>query len=66
MKLMMTTLIVMILCCFMFGCAYSENHTVGGEAGWDLAADIKGWAAGQTFYTGDNLSEFESSSLSIL
>ncbi|KAF3787737.1 Mavicyanin [Nymphaea thermarum] len=55
MKQATTTSIVTILCFFLFSCAYSENHTVGGAAGWDLTADISGWALQRTFHTGDNL-----------
>ncbi|KAI4354687.1 hypothetical protein L6164_003534 [Bauhinia variegata] len=35
---------------------YGVDHTVGGSAGWSLAAgDYANWASGQTITVGDNL-----------
>ncbi|KAH7847577.1 hypothetical protein Vadar_027745 [Vaccinium darrowii] len=33
----------------------TTNHSVGGPTGWDLASDLRAWAAAATFYAGDNL-----------
>ncbi|XP_058195185.1 uclacyanin 1-like [Rhododendron vialii] len=49
-------IIVIVISSVLLRCASATtNHSVGGPTGWDLASDLRAWAAATTFYAGDNL-----------
>ncbi|KAL6979776.1 hypothetical protein U1Q18_021431 [Sarracenia purpurea var. burkii] len=49
-------IIVIVISSVLFRCvSATTNHSVGGHTGWDLASNLRAWAASTAFYAGDNL-----------
>ncbi|XP_013740457.1 uclacyanin 1-like [Brassica napus] len=48
-------IIISVLATTFIGLAVATDHTIGGPSGWTVGANLKTWAAGQTFSVGDNL-----------
>ncbi|KAL0710578.1 hypothetical protein Bca4012_017556 [Brassica carinata] len=48
-------IIISVLLTTFIGLAVATDHTIGGPSGWTVGANLKTWAAGQTFAVGDNL-----------
>ncbi|KAF8056808.1 hypothetical protein N665_1267s0010 [Sinapis alba] len=48
-------IIISALVTTFIGLAVASDHTIGGPSGWTVGANLKTWAAGQTFSVGDNL-----------
>ncbi|CAH2059801.1 unnamed protein product [Thlaspi arvense] len=48
-------IIISVLATTLIGLAVATDHTIGGPSGWTVGANLRTWAAGQTFAVGDNL-----------
>ncbi|KFK31132.1 hypothetical protein AALP_AA6G072100 [Arabis alpina] len=48
-------IIFSILATTLIGLAVATDHTIGGPSGWTVSANLRTWAAAQTFSVGDNL-----------
>ncbi|XP_057474006.1 cucumber peeling cupredoxin-like [Actinidia eriantha] len=49
-------IVAIVIWWMLFRCVSAKtNHSVGGSTGWDLASDLRAWAAATTLYAGDNL-----------
>ncbi|CAA7049563.1 unnamed protein product [Microthlaspi erraticum] len=48
-------IIISVLATTLIGLVVATDHTIGGPSGWTVGANLRSWAAGQTFAVGDNL-----------
>ncbi|KAL1220426.1 Uclacyanin 1 [Cardamine amara subsp. amara] len=48
-------IIILVLATTFIGLTVATDHTIGGPSGWTVGANIRTWAAAQTFAVGDNL-----------